>query len=159
MAKVSTWSFSNSSASQHTIAPTALGLVANYAVVAEDANMCRLSNKTSPVDAEELITVRSKSIPQVNTDLVVHYPPKVRAGVQATITVEAIRTTTDTENPDFRVDEPFVLVLQMRSPKSASANNQTWSEMLSRGIGTLQKSDGTWRFDEIIRGAERPIVD
>lgn len=159
MSKVSAYGFTNTTASTHTLAPVALGLVSNYALAEEDANNAILNNKTAPVDAEELVTFRSRAIETVNTSLKVQNPAKVKGGIQYQVQVEAVRTTTDTADSTFRVDEPIVALLTIRHPKSSNFTASAVEEIIKRLVGCLYKADGTSRIDDLMRGAERPIVD
>lgn len=159
MAKTSSFSFTNTSAGTHPVTPTALGLTSNYALVGEDANNTILNNKTAPIDAEEIITYRTRPIAQVNTDLNVQYPAPVKNGIQYQVQLEAVYTTVDSADPSFRVDEPIVMLLTIRHPKSGNIKSAAIQELFQRLTGCVQKADGTWRFDDMMRGAERPIVD
>lgn len=159
MAKVSNFSFTNTTDSEHTVTPKALGLVTNYALAAEDATNATLNNKTAPIDAEEIVTFRSRPIAQVNTGLNIQYPSPVKSGIQYQIQVEDVLTTTDTADASFRVDEPILALLTIRHPKSGNINNDVIATVLRRLIGCAMKADGTWRFDDLMRSAERPVVD
>jgi hypothetical protein len=159
MAKVSSFGFTNTTAGTHTVSPIALGLTTNYALAGEDANNAILNNKTAPIDAEELITFRSRGIAQVNTDLNIQYPSPVKSGIQYQVQVEDVLTTTDTDDSSFRVDEPIVALLTIRHPKSGNIGGTQIAAVMNRLLGCIMKADGTWRFDDLMRGAERPIVD
>lgn len=159
MAKVSTFSFTNTTAGSNSVTPPALGLTTNYALAAEDANNAVLNNKTAPIDAEEIVTFRSRPIAQVNTDLNIQYPSPVKSGIQYQVQVEDVLTTTDTADASFRVDEPIVALLTIRHPKSGNINNAVIAQVMQRLIGCVLKADGTWRFDDLMRSAEKPVVD
>lgn len=159
MAKVSTFSFTNTTAGTNQVTPPALGLTTNYALAAEDANNAVLNNKTAPIDAEEIVTFRSRPIAQVNTDLNIQYPSPVKSGIQYQVQVEDVLTTTDTADASFRVDEPIVALLTIRHPKSGNINNAIIAQVMQRLIGCVLKADGTWRFDDLMRSAEKPVVD
>lgn len=159
MAKVSTFSFTNTTAGTNQVTPPALGLTTNYALAAEDANNAVLNNKTAPIDAEEIVTFRSRPIAQVNTDLNIQYPSPVKTGIQYQVQVEDVLTTTDTADASFRVDEPIVALLTIRHPKSGNINNAIIAQVMQRLIGCVLKADGTWRFDDLMRSAEKPVVD
>lgn len=116
--KQSTFSFTNTTDGTHSVTPPALGLTTNYALANEDANNAVLNNKTAPIDAEEIVTFRSRPIAQVNTDLNIQYPSPVKSGIQYQIQIEDVLTTTDSEDASFRVDEPIVALLTIRDRKS-----------------------------------------
>lgn len=157
--KQSTFSFTNTTDGPHAVTPPALGLTTNYALANEDANNAVLNNKTAPIDAEEIVTFRSRPIAQVNTDLNIQYPSPVKSGIQYQIQIEDVLTTTDSEDASFRVDEPIVALLTIRHPKSGNINNDIIGTVVRRLVGCIMKADGTWRFDDLMRSAERPVVD
>jgi hypothetical protein len=159
MARVSAFGFTNNQDGTHAATPKALGLVTNYALTAEDANNAILNNKTAPMDAEELITFRSRGIAQINTDLNIQHPSPVKGGIQYQVQVEDILTTTDTDDASFRVDEPIVALLTIRHPKSGNIGNDQVATVIARLLGCIMKADGSWRFDDLMRGAERPIAE
>jgi len=159
MSKVSNYGFTNKTQSSHTVTPYDLGLVSNYALAEEDATNAVLNNKTAPIDAEEMVTFRARQIATVNTGLNIQNPSKVKGGVQYQVQVEAIRSTTDTDDSSFRVDEPIVALLTVRHPKSANFTASAVEEILTRLWSCLYKADGTSRIDDLMRGAERPVVD
>lgn len=159
MAKVSAFGFTNTTASTHDITPTVLGLTTNYAVDEETANQAVLNNKTAPTDIEELITYRSRKINQVNTGLNIQYPSPVKSGIQYQVSVEDTLSTTDTVDASFRVDEPIVCTLTVRHPRSGNITNSQVTSVMMRLISALTRSDGTWRFDDLMRMAEKPIAD
>jgi hypothetical protein len=159
MSKVSAFGFTNTTAGGNTITPKALGLTSNYAVKSDTADTAVLNNKTAPIDVEEVITYRSRDIQMVNTSLNIQYPSPVKKGIQYQIVVEDTLSTTDTADADFRVDEPIVCQLTIRHPKSGNIGNAQVATVFERLISSLMKSDGTWRFDDLMRSAERPVVD
>lgn len=159
MAKVSTFGFTNSTAGSNTVTPLALGLTSNYAVKQDTADAAVLNNKTAPIDIEEIVTFRSRDIATVNTSLNIQYPSPVKKGIQYQIMVEDTLSTTDTADADFRIDEPIVMQLTVRHPKSGNITNTQLGTVFTRLISSLMKTDGSWRFDDLMRSAERPVVD
>jgi hypothetical protein len=159
MAKVSAFGFTNSTAGSNTLTPLALGLTSNYAVKADTATEAVLNNKTAPIDVEEIISFRSRNISSVNNSLNIQYPSRVKKGVQYQVQIEDTLSTTDTVDPDFRLDEPIVMYLTVRHPKSGNIGNAQVGQVFLRLISSLMKTDGTWRFDDLMRSAERPVVD
>jgi hypothetical protein len=57
------------------------------------------------------------------------------------------------------VDEPIVIQTLIRHPRSGNFTNAVVAEAFIRHISQFVKADGTWRFDDLMRGAERPVVD
>lgn len=159
MAKVSAFGFTNTTAGSNTVTPIALGLTSNYAVKADTADQAVLNNKTAPIDVEEIVTYRSRNIPTVNTSLNIQYASPVKSGIQYQVMVEDTLSTTDTVDADFRIDEPIVMQLTIRHPKSGNIGNAQVGAVFLRLISSLMKTDGSWRFDDLMRSAERPVAD
>lgn len=159
MSKVSSFGYSNDTASTHLVTPQKLGFTSNYAVTKDTANEASLDNKTAPTDQQELISFRSRPIAQVDNDLNIQYPSPVKKGIQYWVTVQETLSTTDTDNPDFRVDEPIHLELEVRHPRSGNITGDIVGTALIRLLSALRREDGSWRFDDLMRSAERPVVD
>lgn len=159
MALQSSFGFSNTTASTHDITPKVLGVTTNYSVVTDDADETVLSNKTAPVDQEEIISYRSRVLQRVDTDLNNQYPSPVKGGIQYQVVLQDMLSTTDSANAAFRVDEPIVAQLTIRHPRSGNITNSHIATVVTRLISACLRSDGTWRFDDLMRSAERPIVD
>lgn len=157
--KTSSFGFTNETDSTHTVTPKLLALTDNYALTDEDANNAVLSNKTAPIDAEELITFRSRPIQMVNTNLNNQHPSGIKKGVQYQVQVEDMLMTTDTNDASYRVDEPIVALLTIRHAKSGRITSDVIATVVTRLISCLMKADGSWRFDDLMRGAEKPVVD
>jgi hypothetical protein len=159
MAKTSAFGFSNTTAATVDITPIALGLTSNYSVTADTANEARLNNKTAPIDVEELVWYKTRSIPKVDSDLNIQYPSPVKGGVQYFVTVEDTLSTTDSADATFRVDEPIVAQLSIRHPKSGNVTAALVGQVVTRLLSACRRNDGSWRFDDLMRSAERPVVD
>lgn len=159
MSRTSTFKFSNTTASTHDVTPIVLGLTSNYALEADTADQVVLNNKTAPIDAMEKVTFRSRAIGQVNHDLNLQYPSPVKGGIQYSVAVEDTLVTEESTDATFRIDEPIVATLSIRHPKSGNITNALVAQVVTRLISCLLRADGTWRFDDLMRSAERPIVD
>lgn len=159
MSKTSAFGFTNTSDSTNSVVPKALGLTSNYAVTRETADESCLNNKTAPIDVEEIISFRSRNIQTVNTDLNIQYPSPVKAGIQYQVMIEDTLSTTDSTDADFRLDEPIVAQLTIRHPKSGNITGALVGTVVTRLISACMKADGSWRFEDLMRQAERPVVD
>lgn len=159
MSRTSTFGFTNNSDSSNSVVPKALGVTSNYAVITDKADQAVLSNKTTPIDLQEKITYQSRDIQVVNNDLNIQYPSPVKKGIQYGVLLEETLSTTDSTDASFRMDEPIVMSLSVRHGKSGNITNDIVGQCFVRLISTLMRADGTWRFDDLMRSAERPIVD
>lgn len=159
MAKSSAFSFTNTTAQSGSITPIALGLVSNYAVAEDTANMAVLNNKTALIDAQELVSYKSTSLKEIKNGLNIQYPAPTTAGLQYSVQVEETLVTTDSADPSFRVDEPIICNISFRHNKSGNISSTIMVEVLKRAVSALMHDNGTWRFDDLMRSAERPVTD
>jgi hypothetical protein len=159
MAKVSGFTFTNTTAGSNTVTPIALGLTSNYAVSADTANQAILNNKTAGIDSQELVSFRTLNLRDVSNNLDIRNPAPVKSGIQYGVQVEETLVTTDTTDATYRVDEPIVVSVNIRHPKSGNITSAIVAQAFLRTISCLMKTDGTWRFDDLMRSAERPIAD
>lgn len=159
MARSSEFGFTNVSDSINSVVPKALVLTSNYSLIQDAADVVKLNNKTAPIDQEEIIAFRSRNLNNIPTDLNVQYPSPVKAGIEYSLRIEDLLSTTDSNDPNFRVDEPIVCTIAFRHPKSGNITNSIIGTVFVRAISALMKADGTWRFDDLMRSAERPVTD
>jgi hypothetical protein len=136
-----------------------LGLVSNYAVTTDTADTAVLNNKTAPVDAEEIVTFRTRNIPNIKTNLNIQNPAAVKAGVWYAVDVEDTLVTEDTADPSYRVDYPTGVTIAFKHPRSGDITPAHVEELLARAVSALRNADGSWKFADLMRGSERPIVD
>jgi hypothetical protein len=158
MAKTSSFKFTNTTASEHTVTPVELAVVDNYAVERDTANTATLNNKTAPIDAQEIVSYQSYTIPEIRNNLNLQNPPKVPGGILYSVQLQDTLVTEDA-SVDFRLDEPIVAVLQIRHPRSGNIDNTVIGEVVTRLISACRRADGSWRFDDLMRSAERPIAN
>lgn len=160
MSKVSAFGFTNKTAGTNTVTPLKLGMTSNYAVSDYQADSAVLNNKTAPIDLQEIISFKSQNLSNLKSNAVnIQYPSPVKGGIQYSMMIVDTLSTTDTDDPTFRVDEPITCTVSFRHPKSGNITNAVVAEVFLRAISTLMKEDGTWRFDDLMRSAERPVVD
>lgn len=159
MARSSAFGFTNTTDSVNSLTQKALGLTQNYALSTDDANTAVLNNRTAPIDAEEIVTFKSRNISNINTSLNLQNPSPVKGGVWYSVEEEATLVTTDSTDPAYRVDCPICVQITFKHPRSGDITATHVETILNRAISNLRKADGTWRFLDLMRGAERPVVD
>jgi hypothetical protein len=158
MAKTSLFGFTNITANAVKLSPIDLKLVSNYARIDNEAQTCVLSNKTTPLDIGELVTYRANDLDKVTSTQQIQNPAPVRNGIQYVIKVEDILRTVDA-NGAVICDEPIVAYLTIRHQKSGNVTPAHIEAITSRVIGACQRSNGTYRFDDLMRSALAPIAD
>lgn len=157
MALQSSFGFTNTTPSSTRVVNTYdLGLLDNYALTADEPTECMLKNTTTPLDVEETVAFRCKNIDRVNTTLISQYPSKVRTGIQYQVQLEAMLSTTDSTNADFRVDEPIVAQITVRHQKSGNITAAHVEQLLGRAISALMKNSGAYRVNDMMRSALKP---
>lgn len=159
MARTSSFGFTNQTAGTHTVTPLVLGLTSNYALARDNDNVVDLNNKTAPISQEELITFRSRGVKDIPMQITVNNPAPVKNGIEYGIKLEEILQTTDSTDAAFVVDDPITCTVTFRHKRSGYITNQHVATVFLRAISCLMKEDGSWRFDDLMRSAERPVVD
>jgi hypothetical protein len=159
MSKVTAFGYSNTADSANTVTLKALGVVSNYALTRDVADVVTLSNKTAPIDQEEIIEFRSRTNGDVKTSLNIQHPAKVTNAVEYSVRNDAVLTTTESTDPDFRVDEPIVCTIAIKHPRSGNITEQLVLQHVLRTVSSLFKADGTTRIGDLMRSAERPVAD
>lgn len=154
----SQFNFTNKTDGKVAVTPIAVGVTTNYAKVVDEPNTVVLSNRTCPLDQGELITYRVNEVNKVSTSQKIQNPSKVRNGVQYVAKVEEILRTTDAAG-QIVCDEPIVAYLTIRHQKSGNITSDQITEVLRRLLGAVQKSDGSYRWNDLMRSAIVPTVD
>lgn len=159
MAITTSFGFTNNAdKTGRTVQTKDLGLLTNYALVLDEPSEARLVNTTTAIDKEEFLSYRCKDLKTVNTNLNIQNPSKVSGGVQYQVQAEAVLTTEDTST-GFRVDEPIVVQVSVRHPKSGNITAEHVETMLQRAVSALLKDTGAWRINELMRSALKPTEE
>lgn len=159
MALVTQFGYTNNSDQTFSVDIAKIEAKSNYGLITEEPNRCVISNRTTPLGLGEQISYTYQKIPKVSTDQDILYPATVKNGVQYSVRVEEILSTTDTVDPSFRVDEPIVAWLTIRHPLSSRITESVLTEVLSRLTGACYKDDGTTRFGDMMRSSLQPTED
>lgn len=158
MAKTSSFGYTNVTENAVAVKPIDLKVVTNYAKIEDEATVVALSNKTAPLDQGELVTYRANPLDKVSSSQVIQNPAPVRNGVQYVIKVEEILRTTDGVTGNI-VDEPVVAYLTIRHQLSGNVTPAIVTEVAKRCLGACMRTDGTWRFDDLMRSALSPTTN
>lgn len=142
----------------HPVVADCIGLTTNYSFTADTSEECTLDNKTGPIGSE-LITYQCRDIKNVNTALNVQYPSPVKNGVQYTIKLEDLARITDSTDASFCIDEPIVITLSIRHHKADLITNDVVTTAFKRLVSAIERMNGSFRFDDLMRSAERPITE
>lgn len=155
---VSTFGFTNTTVSEHTVAPYNIDPVSVYARTEDTSTSCELKNKTAPLSQGELLSFQCTDINNVSTKQKICNPAKVASGVQYIARLDEILRTQDTEGSTV-VDEPIVMYLTVRHPNSSYITPAHIETVFKRLCGALMRDDGTFRFDDLMLSALAPVKD
>lgn len=159
MSYTSSFGFSNNTESTHPVKPVDLQVTDNYALTMDEPTKVAMSNKTCALDKAEVLSYGCQEIKNVNTSVDILNPSAVQKGIQYTVKLEEVLTTTSDTDSNYRIDEPVVASLTIRHQKSGNISNALISQVVTRLIGACMREDGTWRFDDLMRSALKPTVD
>lgn len=159
MSYATSFGFTNTDATvSRTVSLYDMDITSNYALRMDEPTECRLVNTTAAVDREEILSYRCKDLTRVNTNLNIQNPSPIAGGVQYQAIMEALLTTEDSTT-GFRVDEPIVVTISVRHPKSGFITPAHVATMIGRTASALETDAGQWRIKELMRGALKPTVD
>lgn len=160
MAKTSTFGFTNCDTTTRSYDDCTLGVTTNYALLSDEPTQVIFDNKCAPLDQQEIITYQARVLPRVNTssNLVNNYPSQLSGGMQYVIKVEELLSTKDT-TAGTRIDEPIVMYLTVKHPRSGNISASALTTVFNRLKGAIIKADGTYRWDELMRLSLKPTVN
>lgn len=158
MSITTTFGYTNKTASTKPVTPVNLEVMSKYALTKDEPEEVVLSNSTTPTDQAELISYKCKLIPNVSTTQDVMYPASVKKGIQYVVKVEELASTKSDIDPTFRVDSPMVAYLTIRHPRNSYITDAMIGEVVTRLLGACQKTDGSWRFSDMMRQSLKPTV-
>jgi hypothetical protein len=160
MATTSSFGFTNvTENSNASLSITDLKPVTNYGISDTTATVAELSNTTAPLGQGELVSYMFAKLNKISTKQTIYNPGKVNEGVQYVIRLDEILRTTDSTDPNMVVDDPIVMQLTVRHTMSGNVTSSHIKSLLGRLVGACFKSDGTTRFDDLMRNALNPRVD
>lgn len=159
MAITTTFGFTNTTASAKTIAPVDVKMKANYALIEDEPDSCVMSNKTCPIDQGELVSYKCQTVKNVSTAQDVLYPAKVQTGIQYVVKVEDLLSIKSDTDPNFRIDLPIVAYLTIRHTKNGAITDDVIAQVVNRLLGACRKTDGSWRFSDLMRSSLKPEND
>lgn len=155
----------NTTASEHTVAPVALSLATNYSKVSDEPGELILSNNTADLSQGEIIKLTCKKVKQVKTAMPAVYPTKVKDGVVYTIEVNNLLRKTDDSDPSLTEDHPGFCKISIGHDISAPwtsftelLNSHALDE-LRRALGVALSNEGAERLDALAKGALTPTAD
>lgn len=159
MAITSSFGFTNvTPTTSRTVAMYDMDITTDYALTLDEPTECRLINTTAAVDREEILSYRCKDLARVNTNLNVQNPSPVSGGVQYQVQMEALLTSEDA-SVGYRVDEPIIVQISVRHPKSGNITPAHVATMIGRAASAMETDSGAWRIKELMRSALKPTAD
>lgn len=155
----SQFGFTNVTPHTKTIAPVQLGIVTNYGLTVDEPTQATYTNLTCPVDQGELISYKRSKVLKVSSSLENLYPPKVATGVQYVVKLETMAALTSGVDSEYHENLPIVAYLTIRHPQSANLSDAQIGTIVQRLMGATIRTDGTFRFNDLVRGALKPKAD
>lgn len=151
MSKITSWGFANKALLEKDVKPVILNLFSEYSKKELADGSTRYTNLSSPSDSMETITIKAKKLADVKINETIQNPNKNKGGVQYSIQVEDILSTTETDDSTFRVDEPLAVTLTIRHAASANITPAHVEVAIARALGAMYYADGSSRLPRFIR--------
>jgi hypothetical protein len=150
---MSTKYYTNTESRVQTLPEYDLGLTTNYFVVKDEPDQVMLDNHTAPKH-KELITLTANSVAAVNTNCRVAFPNPVRGGTRIRVQLETLVKNTLADGSE--VEDPINMYLTAVVPDNGFVTDADVAEVFRRLVSVLHKDDGSYRFDELLRGGLKP---
>lgn len=158
MAITSTFSFTNTSASQHPVTPVEIDPVSLYAKTSDEPQNCELKNTTCVLGQGEVLSYICTPIKKVDTIQPILNPAKVTSGIQYQIRLDEILRTEDSDG-NVIADDPIVVYLNIRHTNSSYITASMIETLFKRLIGAAMKDDGSFRFKDLMLSALAPTAN
>lgn len=158
MALTSSFGYTNKVVNATKPTPVDIQPMTNYARIEDSPLECVMNNTTCPLDQGELLTYKVLELDKVTCTQVLQNPAPVRNGVQYVVKLEEILRTKDAEG-NIIMDEPIVAYLTIKHQKSGNITTGHIEEIYSRLMGACMKTNGTYRFNDLMRSAVTPTVN
>lgn len=155
MAYVSTFGYTNKVVNSTKPIPVDVQPITNYARTEESPLTCVMNNITCPLDQGEVLSYKVLELDKVTSSQVLQNPAPVRNGVQYVVKLEEILRTRDAAG-DIIMDEPIVAYLTIKHQKTGNITSAHIEEILTRLLGACMKTNGTYRFNDLMRSAVTP---
>jgi hypothetical protein len=143
MAIVSSFGYTNTTASTNTVAPVAVGVSTNYTVDKGTSGKVTIKNLTSPVDQVEAITIMSRDQNWLTQVEPTAFPVKTVPFRMVTVKVEGKKRVTSTTDDTFVQDYPVTTNISFRFPVTAYVTAADLREQLLRLCEVLAINDPT----------------
>lgn len=143
---------------ERTITPLNVLPVSTYSVLSSKRDECELLYKPSDAENEARIIYRSHRLKAVNNGLSYTMEGKGQP-VTYQVQLENVITTTDKSTGEVLAVEPIVMNLTVRHRYTKNVPAEMVSTLFTQLCGALMKSDGTWRFSDLMKSAERPTEE
>jgi hypothetical protein len=134
----------------------------DYGVTSDEPTECIMANTTAPIGKDELVTNFCTPIKNVNSKLDMANPGPMTKGIQYGTRVDATLVTTDSSNPAYEIDEPIVVQISVRHPRSNHFTSALVSEAVNRCISAFYGNlfdSSTDHVGQLMRSALQPMPD
>lgn len=135
-----------------------LGMYSNYDAKEFTSNSTLLRNSTCPIDKDELVSVRTKDIPRIDSNLNIEKASPIKGGIEYSVQTQVVAAITD-DATGISYQEPIVLTTTIRHHKNACLTGSIISQLLERHVSAFYQDDGTERFSRLMTGCETPKAD
>lgn len=157
MARTSNFTYTNTTASTSTIAKVQIKENTDYGVITDEPNECSMSNLTAPVGQDEIITNFCSPIKRINSKVSVANPGP-EGGIQYGVRIDSVLVTTDTADTTYELDEPIVVQISVRHPRSSNFTTTLVNKAVARAISAFYGQNNA-EAGMLMRSALQPMAD
>lgn len=157
MAATNSLGYTNVTEQTTGIKPIKLGIVSNYGVTKDTPSEVSLKNNTSPLDQEEIMSFRCRSVKSVSSYNDNMFPPTVKTGVQYGVRLDELLS--HVEDDGDRIDSPIVVNLSITHPVNGYVTEAHIIELVQRTLGMLYDDNGASRIKNLMRSSLKPSAN
>jgi len=157
MARTSNFTYTNIAASTATVAKVQIKENTDYGVIADEPTMCSMSNLTAPVGQDEIISNFCEPIKRINSKVKVANPGP-EGGIQYGVRIDSVLVTTDTADTTYELDEPIVVQISVRHPRSSNFTAQLVNTAVRRAVSAFFGQNNA-QAGMLMRSALQPMAD
>lgn len=162
MAKTSEFKYTNKTETGAIIKLVKINEQSDYGITSDEPTSCSMANTTAPIGQDEVVTNFCTPIKTVNSTLTMPHPSPVKNGIQYGVKVESTLVTTDSSDATYEVDEPCVVQISVRHPRSTNFTSTLVSEAVQRAISAFYGNLFDATNDHVamlMRSALQPMPD
>lgn len=137
----------------------ALHLTSDYGIKVNEPNEVQLTNRTTPIDQEEIITFQATTTKKIPLKVRPSYYQATGDNLMYGVRVDNVLRVTSDQNDSVVEDLPIVCNLTIKHPRNRQIREIDVLQCMSRLFSACFKDDGTSRIPDLMKSSLEPAED